>query len=109
MGHPPHPVGMSPMPGVAPHPAYLNGLRGAPWFGIPSGYPLSFHPGALAAAAHAHPYLLAATTPHVVAAPMANVTQSSMRAHHDLLKLQAASMQMNGEVLCLSHGKKKCC
>ena len=84
LGH--HPAGMS---AVAPHPAHLNGLR-PPWLGLSGGYPLPFHPGALA-----HPYLLAAATPHV-GSPMGNFTQSSLRTHHDLLKLQAASMQMNG-------------
>ncbi len=86
-----HPSGMSPMPGIAPHPAPLNGLR-PPWLGIPGGYPLPFHPGALA-----HPYLLAAAAPHVNS-PMGNMAQSSLRAHHDLLKMQAASLQMNGKI-----------
>ena len=88
LGH--HPTGMSPLPAVTPHPAHFNGLR-PPWLGLPGGYPLPFHPGALA-----HPYLLAAAAPHV-GSPIG--TQPSIRSHHDLLKLQAASMHINGKLV----------
>ena len=91
MGH--HPTGMPLSSAVTPHPAHFNGLR-PPWLGLSGGYPLPFHPGALA-----HPYLLAAAAPHV-GSPMG--TRPSIRSHHDLLKLQAASVHINGKFVHVS-------
>ena len=90
LGH--HSAGIPPLSAAAPHPAHFNGFR-PPWLGLTGGYPLPFHPGALG-----HPYLLAAAAPHV-GSPMG--AQPSLRSHHDLLKLQAASMHINGKLIQL--------